>query len=70
MQPQTLQHRIDQLNQRIRVLILQNAHEEEDYDERFLCEIKQLADEVLRLKERVRKFNRTYTGANYQKIFS
>lgn len=52
MQDQLMLKRIHKLHQRLRVLILQNAHEETAYDDRFLQEVRELADEILILKQR------------------
>ena len=70
MESQTLQHRIDQLNQRIRILILQNAREQDEFDDEFLCQIKELADEVLRLRNRVRHFERQFALSDYSRAIS
>lgn len=52
-----LEERMEGLHQRLRVLILQNAREETEYDERFLKEVRQLADEILKLKTRFQTVN-------------
>ena len=56
MQDQLMLKRIHRLHQRLRVLILQNAHEETAYDDRFLQEVRELADEILILKQRYGAF--------------
>ncbi|GEM_PF-4755705 len=56
MQDQLMLKRIHRLHQRLRVLILQNAHEETAYDDRFLQEVRELADEILVLKQRYGTF--------------
>jgi len=47
-----LEERMERLHQRLRILILQNAREETEYEVSFLQEVRQLADEILHLKNR------------------
>ena len=43
-------NRYKNITQRLRILILQNIHEEDDYDTSFLLEINRLSLELLNLK--------------------
>ena len=50
MNSQILEKRMDRLNERLRILILQNARENSFYDEGFLKELRELADQILKVK--------------------
>jgi len=66
MNSQLLERRISQLNERLRILLLQNAREEALYDDRFLRELRQLAEQILNLKQLFNERNsfavRTFRG--------
>lgn len=51
MQKHSLRDKTEKLNQRLRILILQNAREGSVYDDRFLFEVRQISDQLLRLRQ-------------------
>lgn len=51
MNSKILEQRMEDLNERLRILILQNARESTFYDEGFLREIRDLADQMLCMKD-------------------
>ncbi len=63
-----LEERMEGLHQRLRVLILQNAREETEYDVRFLQEVRQLADEILRLKTRFQTVSATHAATKLRPL--
>ena len=50
-----LQKQLDELNHRLRIIILQNACQENDYDEDFLSELNQVTRQILGLKRILKK---------------
>ena len=66
MTTQILEEKMETLNNRLRILILQNAREISGYDEVFLREMRRLADQILNLQnelyvieeDRFEQFNR------------
>ena len=50
MNMEILQGKKEMLKQRLRVLILQNAREGSEYDDRFLLEMHQISEQLLLLR--------------------
>ncbi len=59
MEKQILQEKINMLNQRLRILILQNAREGSVYDDKFLIEIYHVSAQVLALKQQLGQWRQT-----------
>ncbi|MHB2150265.1 hypothetical protein ACX8XP_14495 [Calditrichota bacterium LG25] len=53
MNEQALQKRFEDLQMRLRILILQNRSETLEYDEEFLTQIHDISARLLRLKKRL-----------------
>ncbi|APF20934.1 hypothetical protein Calab_0978 [Caldithrix abyssi DSM 13497] len=53
MNEQALQKRFEDLQMRLRILILQNRSETLEYDEEFLRQIHDISARLLRLKKRL-----------------
>ncbi len=51
MKKHSLREQTEILNQRLRILILQNAREGSVYDDRFLFEVRQISDQLLHLRK-------------------
>jgi len=51
MNKHSLREKTEKLNQRLRILILQNAREGSVYDDRFLFEVRQISDQLLHLRQ-------------------
>jgi len=65
MTAQVLEEKIETLNNRMRVLILQNARETSGYDKVFLHEMRRLADQILNLQNELEiKVNHRYKNFN------
>jgi len=65
MTAQVLEEKIETLNNRMRVLILQNARETSGYDKVFLHEMRRLADQILNLQNELEiKVNHRYNNFN------
>jgi len=52
MNTHILQERKDALQQRLRILILQNAREGSVYDNRFLLEMHQISEQLLQIHQK------------------
>jgi len=50
-----LQKQLDELNHRLRIIILQNARQENGYDDDFLSELNQVTRQILGLKRILKK---------------
>jgi len=53
MEKQILQEKVNLLNQRLRILILQNAREGSVYDDKFLLEMHYISGQVLVLNQQL-----------------
>lgn len=51
MNTQILREKTEKLNQRLRILILQNAREGSVYDNHFLFEVRQISEQLLQLRQ-------------------
>lgn len=47
--------KLDELNTQLRIMILQNVREEEEYDDRFLQEMNRITYQILKLKKSLKK---------------
>jgi len=54
MENDLLKEEMYELNSRLRIMILQNAREEEGYDENFLLELNRITGQILDLKRSLR----------------
>ena len=54
----TIEQKMQILNQRMRILILQNVRENIQYDDKALLEMRDLADQIIKLKNKLKNQNK------------
>ncbi len=58
--------KLDELNNQLRIIILQNVREEEEYDDRFLQEMNRITYQILELKKSLKKERKDLNRINHQ----
>ena len=58
--------KLDELKTQLRIMILQNVREEEEYDERFLHEMNRITHQILELKSYMKNEKIGVSRINHQ----
>ena len=55
MQYNLIKEKLNDLNNQLRIMILQNVREEEEYDDRFLYNMNRITKQIIDLKQSINK---------------
>lgn len=66
MHPKLIQERITELNNRLRIVILQNVREEDGYEDQVLMEMRDITEQILDLKQMIINKKKTQAQLNYR----
>ena len=66
MHPKVIQAKIIELNNRLRILILQNVREEDGYDDQVLMEMHDITKQILDLKQMIGDKKKKHYQLNYR----
>lgn len=55
MQHNVMKEKLNDLNNQLRIMILQNVREEEEYDDRFLSNMNQITKQIIELKQSIKR---------------
>jgi len=66
MHPKVVREKLIELNNRLRILILQNVREEDGYDDQMLMEMHDITKQILDLKQMIGGKNKKQYQINYR----
>ena len=70
MQITLINEQLSDLNNQLRIMILQNVREEEEYDDRFLRKMNHITKQIIDLKQSLKKEKLSRNKANSKYINS
>ena len=66
MHPKIIREKLKELNNRLRILILQNVREEEGYDDHMLMEMHDITKQIIDLKQMIGDQKIKHSQLNYR----
>ena len=72
MQHNLMKEKLNDLNNQLRIMILQNVREEEEYDDRFLRNMNRITKQIIDLRQSIskEKVNRNKVNSKFTSPYS